>query len=869
MRKKRPPRVAERMLSLLSKSSSQSDLLGDSEEEFSFRLAKKGRFRAVIWYVSQIFFPLPFLLISSFKWRVIMFQNYAKITLRNIKKHKAFSFINITGLAVGMACCILIVLFFQDEKSFDNYHQDLDRLYRVTMHYKGNWEVDFAYVGPPVGPILRRDFFQVEKAARLQRIYFPVVSYGRKIFYETKCFWAENEIFDILTFPFLVGDPASALMKPKTLALSENMAKKYFGSENPVGKMLRIDEEDFEVTAVYENCPENTHLKCDLLASFKTIENMDMASAWGWTTFYTYLKLAPNVDVEAFGKQILNLQDLYQDDTKGQDNTYYLQKVRGIHLHSHLAGEAEPPGNPTAIFITATIGFLILLMACINFMNLSTARFSSRAQEVGMRKVVGASRRQLTGQFLGESLLISFLSFFAALAIAGASLPVFNEIAGKTLSMASFFQPGILVFLILILLFAGFTSGSYPAFILSAFRPVASLKGDAKIGKKGSGIRKTLVVVQFAVSAFLLIGTMIISRQMNFMKNTSLGFSKEQKLVLPVKSSYLKDMNFEPLKTDFLRFPQVYGAAVSSHVPGRGAAGWATTLVGHEEETGQPMAYWFVDYDFLSLYELEIIAGRYFEQGIAGDKDNAFIINESTVRAFGLKSPEDALERQIEVGNGREGRVIGVVKDFHYEGLQQNIGPLLMAFGPEKGVNRFNPTGLLTLTVISDNMEETLSLLKQKWLEFHPDIPYSFYFVDDIFDMKYRAEANTYKIFSIFSFLGLFISCLGLFGLASFVAEQQTKEIGIRKVLGASISGIVFQLSQKFLKWVLFANLIIFPVAYIVMRSWLQNFAYRISISPLVFAVSTFLSIGIALLTVSFQTIRTATANPVDSLRYE
>lgn len=802
-----------------------------------------------------------------------MVKNYLKITLRNIKKHKAYSLINITGLAIGMACCILIVLFIRDEQSYDKHHQDLNRLYRVTMHYKGNWEVDFAYVGPPVGPILKRDFPQVEQAARLQRIYRPVVRHGQKMFYENRGFWAENEIFKILTFTFLEGDPASALARPNTLALSENTAKKYFGSENPIGKILKIDADDFEVTAVFEEYPENTHLKFDLLVSFKTIENADMASAWGWTNFYTYLKLAPNVDVAAFREQILRLEDLYRDSeshkVSGADNSYFLQDVKGIHLFSHLAGEAEPPGNPTTIYVTATIGFLILLIACINFINLTTARFSTRANEVGMRKVVGAHRQQLIVQFLGESMFMSFLSFFAALVIAGAALPLLNEIAGKGFTVNDFFQPGILVIAVLIIFFVGFAAGGYPAFFLSVFSPISILKGATKIGKKGAVLRKVLVVGQFAVSAFLLIGTMIVFQQMHFMKNASLGFSKEQKLVLPVKSAYLKDLDFEPFKAEFLKFPQVKGAAVSSHVPGRGAAGWATTLVGREDETGQPMNYWFVDSDFLSQYEIKLLAGRTFKKEITSDRDSAYLVNESVVKAFGLTSPEEAIRQQIEVGNGREGTIIGVVKDFHYAGLQYEISPLLIAFGPEKGTNRFNPTGLLTLTVITDRLEETLSQVKQKWLEFHQDIPYSFYFIDDIFDLKYRSEAKTRKIFSIFSCLGLFISCLGLFGLASFVVEQRTKEIGIRKVLGASVSGIVFMLSQEFTKWVVIANVITFPVTYVVMSRWLQNFAYRTSISLWVFVLSALLALVIAFLTVSFQVIKAAIADPIDSLRYE
>jgi len=869
MKRTHPLRLAERIISLLSAPQNKSDFLGDLEEEFRYRMAEKGRRRADIWYIAQIFSPLPHLLLLSLKWRAIMLKNYLKITIRKIRKYKAYSLINITGLAIGMACCILIVLFIRDEQSYDKYHQDLDRLYRVTMHYKGNWEVNFAYVGPAVGPTLKRDFPQVEQAARLQRIHYPVVTQGQKIFYENRVFWAENEIFKILTFTFLEGESASALVRPYTLAISKNMAKKYFGSESPIGKILKINEDRFEVTSVFEDYPENTHLKCDLLVSFKTIENADTASSWGWTNFYTYIKLAPNIDVAAFRKQILRLEDLYRGSERSGDNSYFLQDVKRIHIFSHLAGEAEPPGNPTTIFVTATIGFLILIIACINFMNLTTARFSTRANEVGIRKVVGARRKQLIVQFLGESILMSFLSFCAALVIAGATLPLLNEIAGKKFTINIFFQPGILVIAILIIFFVGFAAGGYPAFFLSAFRPASILKSSAKIGKKGTALRKVLVVSQFAVSAFLLIGTMVIFQQIHFMKNASLGFSKEQKLVLPVKNAYLRELDFELFKAEFLKFPQIKGGTVSSHVPGRGAAGWATTLVGREDETGQPMNYWFVDFDFISQYEIKLLAGRTFKKEIGSDRDSAFLVNESVVKAFGLRSPEEAIGQKIEVGNGRKGEIIGVVKDFHYAGLQYEISPLLMTFGPEKGTGRFNPTGSLTLTVTTDRLEETLTQVKQKWLEFHPDIPYSFYFIDDLFDMKYRSEAKARKIFSIFSCLGLFISCLGLFGLALFVVEQKTKEIGIRKILGASVSGIALMLSKEFTKWVVIGNAVAWPIAYFVMNRWLQNFAYRTSMGLWIFILSALFVLFLALSTVSFQAFKSATANPVDSLRYE
>lgn len=871
MKRNRPLRTAEKLLGLLAAAQNKADLLGDSEEEFQLRRAETGLLQADLWYFRQIITPIPHFLLASLKWSAVMFKNYCKITVRNIKKHKVFSFINITGLAVGMACCLLIALFIRDEGSYDNYHKDLDRLYRVTMHFKGNWEVDFAYVGPPVGALLKRDFPQVEEAARLRKLFRPLVRYGTKMFYEGRGFWAENDIFKILSFEFLDGDAGGVLVRPNTLALSESTARKYFGSEDPLGKVMQIDDAEYEVTAVYADYPENTHLKCDLLASFKTIENEDMVDSWGWTNFFTYLKLHPNVDVAAFRQQILRLEDLYREKEgeNDSDNSYFLQEVKGIHLFSHLAGEAEPPGNPTTLYVTASIGFLILLIACINFMNLTTARFSTRANEVGMRKVVGARRQQLIVQFLGESMLMSLLSFVAALALFWAFLPLLNEIAGKGFIFGDLLQPGIIGIAAGIVVFTGLAAGSYPAFYLSVFRPGGILKGAAGIVKKGAGLRRVLVVGQFTVSAFLLIGTLVVFQQMDYMQNSALGFDKEQKLVLPVKNDYLGGLNMEPFKVEFLKFPAVRDASVSSHVPGRGAAGWATTLVGREEETGQPMNYWFVDFDFVAQYELKLLAGRGFEKGITSDRESAYLINEKVVQAFGLKAPEDAIGQRIEMGNGRKGSIIGVVQDFHYAELQYVISPLLIAYGPDKGTNQFNPTGMMTLTVGTEQVADTISRIKQTWLEFHPDIPYSYFFVDDIFAMKYQAEARMRKIFSIFACLGLFIACLGLFGMASFVVERRTKEIGIRKVLGASIPNITLLLTTEFAKWVVLANVVAWPLAYYFMHRWLQDFYYRIEIGPAPMLLSAAVIVVIALVTVSFQSVRAAAADPAASLRYE
>ncbi len=796
-----------------------------------------------------------------------MFQNYLKIALRNLKKHKGYSFINITGLAIGMACCILIFLFVQEELSYDNFHKDLDRLYRVVMHFESEgFTRDFAKVGPSVGQKLRVDFPGVESVARMMKFYRPLIKQENHKNYEERCYYAEPELFNILTFNFLQGDPKTALSRPNTAVISEGMINKYFGTENPVGKLLTIDSEDFEITGIIQDYPSNTHLKCDFLLSFKTIENEDMATEWGWTNFQTYLKLSPNVNVENFREQISQIENHYRnEDTL---NRYYLQDLKNIHLHSHMASETEPPGNPLTIYITITIGILILLIACINYFNLTTARFANRAKEVGMRKVVGAKRQQLIFQFFGESLITTFFAFLLALVIAGFALPLLNQLTKNVFTFNNFTQPGILIISILLIVFVGLIAGSYPALVLSLFKPSSVLKNKMSAGTKGTVLRKVLVLGQFAVTIFFIIGTLIVYKQLHFMQTTDLGFAKEQKLILSIEGDNLKNQQFEAVKTEFLANPQISGATVSSGVPGFGVGAWGTSLVGVQDSKAQTMSYLFLDFDFIKEYEMKIVAGRNFNREMVSDLNEAFIINETAANAFGFISPEQALNTQI-AGNPGQGTIIGIVKDFHYDGLQRKIEPMVFMVGPDKGLNRFNKTGTITLNLTTDNLQATIAAVKEKWQQFNQTIPFSFYFFDDIFDRYYRDEIQTRKIISLFTFLGLFVSCLGLFGLATFITEQRTKEIGIRKVLGASVAKISLMISREFVKWILLANIIAWPIAYFFMNKWLQNFAYKINMGLPIFILAALIVLFITLVTVSYQSIRAATANPVKSLKYE
>jgi len=841
------------------------------EEEYLDIAGRRGAFAARAWYWGQALYALSSYGKLSMAIGASMFKNYWKTALRQMKKYQGHTIINIAGLAVGMAGCLLIFFFVRDELSYDNYHPALDRIYRVAMRFdSAGLTREFAKVGPPVGPILKRDFPQVESVARLMKLPRPILRRNDRIDYETRGYYAEPGLFGILSFGFLSGNPDKALDRPGAVVLSDRLARKYFPGENPLGKTMAVDGEDFQVTGVIRDAPANTHLKCDFLASFSTIEDDAMAQAWGRTNFITYLKLKPGVSAEDFGRRIYRFERPYRPERSAgpaaRENSYWLQPVKGIHLHSRLAGETEPPGNLLYLYISASLGAAILLLACVNFVNLSTARIALRAREAGVRKVMGADRRQVMAQFIGESSLLAFGAGLAGLILARLALPLLNGVSGKELTVDVLVRPGTIVFMGFLVLFIGVFSGAYPAFLISRFSPAASKKRIFSPGGRGAGLRKALIVGQFAVTSFLLAGTLIVFIQVRFMKNADLGFSKEQKLVLPLKGELLADDRFAAVKSEMLTLPQVLGATVSSGVPGYGLGAWATAPAGADEQV-KAMAFLFLDDDFITEYQIPVLAGRSFRRELPGDRNEAFLINESAVRALGWTSPEEALGKRL---TGEfEGIVIGVVKNFNFDGFQKGIEPLIMGYGPDKNINMFSPTGMLTLRLRTGGLADTLARVKASWEKFNPDIPYSFFFIDDLFDRFTRSETQTRTLFSIFAFLGLFIAGLGLFGLASFLAERRRKEIGIRRVLGASVFGIAWKMSTEFAKGILLANALAVPVVILVMRRWLEQFAERITLGPWIFAVTVVSTLGLALLSVGFQALRAARANPVETLHSE
>jgi len=866
-RVEKTPLIPYVFLRLLLRGEDFHEFSDDIDEIYQQMIDGGPKFRAKAWYWFRVIECIPSLIMDKIYWRLTMIKNYLKIALRNFQRHKGYSFINIAGFAIGMACCLLILLYVRHELSYDRYHKDVERVCRIVQDIRTQTANRvFAPISPMVAPTLKSDYPQVEYAARVRPASSRLVRREGTFFYEDRFMYADQELFDIFTIPFIQGNPQEALIRPNTLVVSQRMAIKYFGNANPLGNTLEINQQEYEITGIVKDSPENTQLKYDLIASLETLKDWDEMSNWYSTMFYTYLKLKPGVIVEEFSQQVSRLADKYvgeQLKSWGSTYHYFLQPLSSIHLHSHIRYETEPPGNPVYITIFSFVGLFILIIACLNFMNLSTARAANRAKEVGLRKVVGAQKLQLIGQFLGESLLVAFLSLGLAMVIAWFAIPLLNELTGISLSFDVLLSPIVLLSLIGGAVLVGMAAGLYPAFVLSAFRPAVTLKRATSAGTQGFALRTVLVVVQFAISVMLIIGTLTMYKQFNFMKNQYLGFEKEQKLILPLRGGINIQKNFASVKDMFSKHSSVTGVTVSSTVPGRGVSNFGVRLVGEDDSKNQSMFHMYFDDDFIHDYGIDMVAGRAFQKEMKTDFMGAFLINEAAVKAFGWSRPEDALGKRLLTGHGgRTNPIIGVTKNFHYRGLQSEVEPLVMEFLPWS-------FRYITLSIDITDLNNTLAFVGSQWKALWPGHPVEHFFLDTDFDRQYRADEQIGNVFGIFTFLGLFIACLGLLGLASFTAESRTKEIGIRKVLGASVGGIVLMLSKQFTKWILLANCIAWPVAYYFMDRWLKNFAFRIDIGIWTFMLSGVLVLLIALLTVSYQSVKAAVANPVDSLRYE
>jgi putative ABC transport system permease protein len=799
-----------------------------------------------------------------------MLKNYLKITLRNIKRNKAFSFINITGLAIGMACCLLIVNYIVFESSYDSFHENANNIYRVnTLLEIGGRGGNLASTNHPIGDYLRDHYDEVKHSARLRRFKYgqTLVTYNEDRFFESGVYYADNSVFDVFTYPMLVGDPKTALKSPHSVVLTESIASKFFGEDYPIGKILRLDNsEDFKVTGVIKDIPRNTHFPMDILLSFDSfyVTNPQLKGRWaGDFEVHTFVLLESGFDYAELEKKFPAIVEKHLGNllkAVGGKVEYSMMPLMDIHLHSDLLNEPTGQSDISYIYAFSAIALFILLIACFNFMNLSTARSAKRAKEVGMRKVLGANRKKLVYQFLGESLLLSTFAYFIAAGLAELTLPIIRSLISIELGI---FFTDIPVFILISVGFVfvvGIIAGSYPAFFLSAFKPVSILKGSLGTGPTSYRFRSILVVFQFSISVFLFIGTIIILNQINFMKNRNLGFDQERLVFIQFFDDSLRSST-ETVKDELLKIPGVLHVSATSHIPGHGARHNGHVPEGFALEESIMMGKISVDSDFVTTFGIEIIEGRNFSPQFSTDKNKSILINETALKEIGW---EDPLGKQIREIDDRmiPKTVIGVVRDFHTDSLHNPLEPILI----DQSSNDFS---YIAVRLGPGNITYTMALLEEKWKELDSTGTFDYAFLEDSLVGQYRAEERLSEIFTYFSILAIFIACLGLFGLASFTAEQKTKEIGVRKVLGAPVAGIILLLSKEFTKWIIAANLLAWPIAYFLMKRWLQNFAFRISIGVGTFLLAAFFALLIALITVSYQSLKAALANPIESLRYE
>ena len=871
-----PPRLAHWALKVFFTDRGEFTHLGDFTQVFNRLVRRKGLVRAWLWYWAQTLNVLPWIISNKIYWSLVMFRNYLVTAFRNLFKSRGFSLINIAGLSVGMAACLLILMFIRDELSYDTYHENADRIYRLAVDYKmRSEEAQIATAGASAAAELISIYPEIENAVRFRAYGDLVVQHEKKSFREPRAVYADPSFFEIFSIPMIAGSPDTALDEPFSAVLTRETAVKYFGSEDALGKTLLIEnQDDYKVTGIIDKIPDNSHFHFDMLLSMSSAEESRIPS-WLSLNFQTYLLLAQDADPHALEAK---LPDLVFDRVGKQLEKmtgyppklifasgvirfrFFLQPLRDIHLHSHLMVEFEPNSDVKYIYIFSFIALFILVIASINFVNLATARAAGRAKEVGVRKVLGSQRAQLIRQFSAESLFFSGLSMLLALLLIGLFLPLFNHLSGKNLTISHLGSLVPIGVIILITLLTGLFSSLYPSLLLSGFSPSRVLKGDLKQGMSSGKLRSALVIFQFTASIILIIGTIVIYRQLHFIQNKSLGYEKEQVLVLD--NAMLLGESVQTFKRDLLNHPDFSMGTVSGYLPipsGRNATSFFPEGDVRSTLTAQ---MWSVDYDYIPTLGMSVAQGRNFSEDFGTDA-GAVIINQSFARELELDEPVGKRLSTIlsEEGDQATYTVVGVVEDFHYESLRHDIGPLVLCLGTNSDHMSFR--------IGTEDVGQAISALRQMWKRYLPLQPFEYFFLDERFDSVYRAERKIGEISGVFSGLALIIGCLGLLGLASFTAEQRTKEIGIRKVLGASVTSILRLLLREYLLLIVLANAIAWPVAYYVMRIWLREFAFRAPFSLWIPVTAGAAAIAIALLTVGLLALKTAVSDPIQSLRYE
>ena len=805
-----------------------------------------------------------------------MFNNLLKHSIRSFKRQGAYVIINILGLSIGIACSLLIALYVINESGYDRFNEKKDRIFRVVLNGKiGEQEINGAYTPAIMGPTMPEEFPEVEDFLRMNRMGATVVEYDQQIYTEDNIIEADSSFFNFFSIPVIRGNPGNLLNSPHKVVLSESTARKIFGEEDPVDKMIKIgsDTVRFVVTGIMQDVPVNSHFDADMITSFLTNQRA-RDPQWMNNSFALYLLLKPNTDYNSVDSKFTDLVAKYVgpelqqitgvtiDEFASRGNVYrfYLQKLTDIHLDNTVDGNSKAPTDPKYLIIFGSIAILIVIIAAINFMNLATAQASRRAKEVGIKKIGGSTRGMLITQFLTESFLLVFIALIFAVIIIRLSLPYFNNLLGTRIVLGLFASWYTVPALLLFALIVGIMSGSYPAFFLSSFSPYEVLKGNARNSRSNGTLRRILVVFQFAVSILLIVGTLIMSRQIKYMINKDVGFNKEQLIV--IERAYVVGYRMKSFKESVKMIPGVVNISSSTAIPGRTNNTNGYMIEGRKDEAYLMATSW-VDYDFIETYGMKIDTGRFFDQSFTSD-DRVCVLNESAVKNFGISDIEKTRIMVIDGDSPEPYPIIGVVKNFNYQSLRNPIQPYIMRLQGER-----NYWGYITVRLSPTNYSATISAIEKIWKEYSSNAPLQYYFLDADFEKMYSQEKQSAQMALIFSLLAIFVAALGLFGLTSFTVEQRTKEIGVRKAMGSSVAGIYVEISKEIVILVSISALIAWPLIYYIAGKWLENFYYKISLGFLIFVAGLVIALGIALATISYRVLKAATVNPAQSLKYE
>ncbi len=874
----RPPQRFTQFFEWYCKERLQESILGDLEEQFYDEAETKGIQMARLRYVWNIIrFMRPGIVKNINESQQLnyigMFKNYYKVSVRNILRNKTFSILNVTGLAIGLASCLLILIYVNNELSYDTYNQQYAHTYRV-LHYYGEKDEDISgktlpvaehqvWGNAPVADALKEYYPQIEHLARFTSTFNWLIEYEDRKFQEKNVVFADAAITQIFDWTWHGGNPKTALERPETIVLSKQMAQKYFGKDNPVGKVLTMDGDgQFEVTGVFE-IPPNSHFAHDAYVSMATFKDMrpEIFDYWGYVDFYSYLTINPQNTIASLTAKVPAFLDKYFESDYAYSISF--EPLANAYLYSDAGRQPGPVGSRTNIYTFISVAIFILVIACINFTNLATGRSVERAKEVAIRKTVGSHKSAIITQFLLEAILLTFIAALLATGLVIIGHKYLEQLVGKAMPAGWLLQPQYLLGAALFVVVIGMLAGSYPAFVLSKFKPVTVLKGSFKNSTQGVWLRKALVVLQFSLSIILLVGTVLVYQQLTFLKNHDKGFDAEQLLVIDYGGDGKVKQNLKVVKAALAAHPAVQRISASRATPGDFLPNAGTTIEGPDgSSVGKSPAIYEIDEDFIPTYDIEVLAGRNFSKDHPRDTNTALLVNEAAARLFGYANPEEIVGKKFDQW-GRVGKVVGVVDDFNYQSLHKRVEPLVLRYSIWWSTERFS------IKLKSANMGNTLNELKAIWTEVAPTYPFNAHFNNDSFNQQYEADARFGHVFTVFAGLAMFVACLGLFGLTIYSTNQRAKEIGIRKVLGAPVQSIVALLSADFVKLFAISLIIAVPVAWYIMNNWLSGFAYQVNISWQVFALAAVLTLVVSLLTMSFKTISAALTNPAEVLKNE